>query len=78
MECCSRINGSVEGAIRLGLNNLVILGAWSIWNQRNQYVFDKISPCVATVIKRAGGEPELWEMVGARSITVLSAPLLGL
>jgi hypothetical protein len=75
MEWWSRINGLVEGAIRQDLNSLVILGAWSIWNHRNQCVFDKISPCVATVIRRAGEERELWEMAGARSIALLSAPL---
>jgi hypothetical protein len=38
----------------------------------------KISPYVATVIRRAGEEQELWKMVGARSNTLLSAPLPGL
>jgi hypothetical protein len=33
-----------------GVNSLIALGAWIIWNHRNRIVFDGISPSVSAAL----------------------------
>jgi hypothetical protein len=33
-------SGSVNGPIKKGLNSLIALGAWIIWDHRNKCIFD--------------------------------------
>ena len=39
-----KINEQVDGQIRQGLNSILILGAWTIWNRSNRCVFYRASP----------------------------------
>jgi hypothetical protein len=60
-----------------GLDSLIILGFWTIWNHRHSCVFDKITPNVDAAI-RAEEERVLWEMAGAKNLSLLTAPIPGL
>jgi len=42
-----KVEASIAGDLRKGLNSLVILGSWSIWRHRNSCVFNGSSPSVA-------------------------------
>jgi hypothetical protein len=44
----------VSGIARDGLNSLVILGVWTLWKQRNGYVFYNKSPSINDAIRRVG------------------------
>jgi len=33
-----KVNNTVQGAVRQGVNSLIILGAWTLWNHRNKCV----------------------------------------
>jgi hypothetical protein len=46
---------AVSGDFRLGLNSLVILGAWSIWRHRNDCVFNQALPNVNLALALARG-----------------------
>jgi hypothetical protein len=39
-----KINEQVDGQIRQGLNSILILGAWTIWNRSNRCVSYRASP----------------------------------
>ena len=45
-----KVEASVAGDLRKGLNSLVILGAWRIWRHRNMCVFNGSSPSVAAAL----------------------------
>ena len=40
----------VDGQIKKGLNSIIILGAWSIWNHCNCCVFDGITPNLSGIM----------------------------
>jgi hypothetical protein len=67
---------SVRGLVRKGLNSLIVLGAYIIWNHRNKCVFDNWNPNVSLVIRMTLDERWMWEMVRAKGLSYLSAPLL--
>jgi len=67
-----KVEASVAGDLRQGLNSLVILGAWSIWRYRNNCVFNGASPSVAAAIALAFEEAHLWSLAGARGLTLLA------
>ena len=62
--------------MRQGINSLVMLGAWTIWNHRNGCVFDGAAPNLAGTLILAGEERRLW-LVGARGLSILTALLSG-
>jgi hypothetical protein len=67
----------VSRIARHGLNSLVILGVWTLWKPRNGFVFDNKSPNIADAIRRVGGlEVDHREMVGAKKLSLLTAPIL--
>jgi hypothetical protein len=68
-----------DGLMRQGVNSLIILGAWIIWNHRNGCVFDGAAPNLAAALILAGEERRLWSMAGARGLSFLTAlfPLPG-
>jgi hypothetical protein len=72
-----RIDAATTGLNKKGLNSLVILGAWIIWNHRNRCVFDGDSPNLTKALILAGEERQMWKMAGARGLSFLMAPLLG-
>jgi hypothetical protein len=63
-----------NGELRQGLNSLTILGAWTIWTQRNKCVFDGAVPDMARALTMASEERKLWSIAGARGISFLTAP----
>ena len=40
----------VSGQVQKGVNSIVILGAWNLWNQRNRCVFDGADPDLSNII----------------------------
>jgi hypothetical protein len=58
-----------------GLNSLIALGAWILWNPRNRIVFDGISPSVSAALCQAREEQQLWEMAGAKGLSFLAATI---
>jgi len=65
----------VDGLMRQGVNSLIILGAWTIWNHRNGCVFDGANPNLAGALIIAGEERRMWSAAGARGLSFLSALL---
>lgn len=62
-----KVNDQVQGIAEKGLNSLIILGFWTLWNHRNGGTFDRTTPSVDFAIRRAEEERELWEMAGANT-----------
>ena len=54
-----------------------MLGAWTIWNHHNGYVFDGAAPNLAGALIIAGDERRLWSMAGAQGLSFLTALLPG-
>ena len=69
-------NGSGD-MIMKGVNSLIALGAWIIWNHRNRIVFDGISPSVSAALCQAREEQQLWEMAGAKGLSFLATTIRG-
>ena len=67
------MNSGIDGQARKGLNSLIILGAWSIWNHRNRCVFDGIQPSLNGVLAVVKDELHLWSLAGARGVSHLLA-----
>jgi hypothetical protein len=65
----------VSGIARDGLNSLVILEVWTLWKQRNGCVFDNKSPSITDALKRVGLVVDLWEMAGAKKLSLLTFPI---
>jgi hypothetical protein len=61
--------------VRQGVNSLIILGAWILWNHRNCCVFYGLVPSVVGALILAGAECRLWISTGARGLSLLYAPL---
>jgi hypothetical protein len=59
---------SVEGVARKGFNSLVILGDWSIWKHKNEYVFGGSPPSVVVALQLTRDEALLWTMAGAKGL----------
>jgi hypothetical protein len=58
-----------------GLNSLIALGAWILWNHWNRIVFDGLSPTpsVSAALCQAREKQQLWEMAGAKGLSFLAA-----
>jgi hypothetical protein len=72
-----KVSLATSGLTRRGLNSLIILGAWTIWNHRNKCVFDGASPSMVEILILAGEERRQWMIAGARGLSHLVAPLIG-
>jgi hypothetical protein len=57
-----------SGLLLQGIDSLIILGAWIIWNQRNKCVFDKVAPDIVCALTISSEERMLWSVAGARGI----------
>ena len=68
-----KVDSAASGDYRLGLNSLVILGAWSIWRHRNDCVFNGATPNVNLALALAREEAHWWSLAGAKGISLLSA-----
>jgi hypothetical protein len=58
---------------RKGLNSLINLGAWILWNYRNWCVFDGAAPKMVESLILFGNERRIWMMAGARGLSHLMA-----
>jgi hypothetical protein len=77
LDWWERASSATSELVRQGVNSLIILGAWVLWNHRNRCVFDGLAPSVAGALILAREECRLWTSAGARGLSLLSAPLPG-
>ena len=56
----------MDGSHKKGLNSLIILGAWTIWNHRNRCVFDGTPPSLAGALLLASEEQRFWKLAKAQ------------
>jgi len=66
-------SNKVSGQVQKGVNSIIILGSWSLWNHRNRCVFDGISPNSSSVIRIIKEEMQQWSFAGARGVSHLLA-----
>jgi hypothetical protein len=59
---------------RKEFNSTVILGAWSIWKQRNRCVFEGVRLCLTTLEDGFKDEMRLWFSAGAKNMCSLFDP----
>ena len=59
---------AVGGQLQKGLNSLVILGVWTIWNHRG---FDVVPACLTRALLLASEELQLWGLARAKGILYL-------
>jgi hypothetical protein len=59
------VGGAVLGLTKKGLNSLIILGAWTLWNHRNKCIFDGCNPSMSLSLRAADEERRRWEVAGA-------------
>jgi hypothetical protein len=62
--------------LKKGLDSLIILDAWTIWNHRNKCVFDGRTPSLSSILASADKERSRWETAGAKGLCSLAAPLI--
>ncbi|GJN36468.1 hypothetical protein PR202_gb25373 [Eleusine coracana subsp. coracana] len=74
MEWWKMASEAAGGLTSRGLNTLIILGAWILWNHRNRCVFDGVSPSLAAALVQAGEERYLWELAGAKGFILFDSP----
>lgn len=72
MLCWEEVSWAVNRPIK-GLNSLIALGAWIIWNHHNKCIFEGWTPNVSLALSLAREEILLWEMAGAKSLSFLAA-----
>ena len=60
-----KASAATIGLTQKGLNSLIVLGAWIIWNRRNSCIFDGANPNIAETLKLASDERQQWTMAGA-------------
>jgi hypothetical protein len=64
----ARMNMAATGLVKKGINTLIILGSWTIWNHRNRYVFEKEAASLTKALVMAGEEWKLWVLAGAKGL----------
>jgi len=69
----ANISRRVSGQGKKGLNSIIILGAWSLWNLRNRCVFDGINPSFPSIVSVINEELLQWSFAGAREF-LFSSP----
>jgi hypothetical protein len=68
------VSETVDSPYRDGLNTLIVLGAWVLWNHRNKCVFGGLSPGIVVVLIQVGEERRMWELARAKGLSFLAAP----
>ena len=64
---------TLDKRTKRGFNSLVMLGAWMLWKERNDIVFNGASPRIERVLLLAQEEAALWRLAGAKGISELVA-----
>ena len=70
-DWCIKIDKLAPTVFRKGINSLIILGAWMIWKQRNDCVFNGVSTNVQRILTHIEEEAHLWCLAGARELARL-------
>jgi hypothetical protein len=76
-ELCAQVHlgtssSNASATIKIGLNSLIILGAWALQNRHNVCFFDGVSPSVSGDLSLAhDDELHLCSMDGARGLVHL-------
>jgi hypothetical protein len=58
----------VDGQNKKGLNSVIILVAWMIWNHLNGCVFDGRRPDLNGLLTSVLEEAHMWELAGAQGL----------
>jgi hypothetical protein len=69
------VSSKADGAVKKGLNSIVILVAWSLWNHRNRCVFNGLQPSLNGILSSIREELHQWGIAGARGIAHILALL---
>jgi hypothetical protein len=56
MDWWKKISDQLQGIVVEGLNSLIIVGFWTLWNHKNDCVSEMLIPDVASTIRKAGEE----------------------
>ena len=64
----------VSRMVKKGLYSFNILGAWMVWKHRNRVVFDGATPNLPLLL-RSAEERHKWQLVGAKGLSFLVAPM---
>ncbi|RCV33669.1 hypothetical protein SETIT_7G101000v2 [Setaria italica] len=62
---------TLDKGTKRGFNSLVMLGAWILWKERNDIVFNGASPRMERVLLLAQEEAVLWRLAAAKGISDL-------
>jgi hypothetical protein len=58
------ISKRVSGQGKKGLNSIIILGVWTLWNHRNHGVFDGVNPSLSSIVSVINEELLKWSFAG--------------
>jgi hypothetical protein len=76
LEWWKGVAEAVQGMVKKGLDSLIILGDWKIWNLLNRCVIDGETSSLSRILKQANEERNLcWELAGAKCLSYLAASL---
>ena len=67
------LSNKLSGQVQKGVNSLVILGAWNLWNHRNRCVFDGAVPNLNSLLSATREDLHQWSIAGARGVSFLLA-----
>jgi hypothetical protein len=66
------VTSRVDGPIKKGLNSVIILVAWSLWNHLNRCVFDGALPNLDGVLSSIREELDFWDSLELEELTTSS------
>ena len=73
-EWWRKASARIPKSKRKGFNSVVILGAWSLWKQRNRCIFYGARPCLSTSEDGFKDEMWLWFSATAKNMHSLFYP----
>jgi hypothetical protein len=66
-----KVSRKVDVLVQKGLNSIIILVAWSLWNHQNCCVFNGVQPNLNELLFTIRNEMYMWGSAGARVISFL-------
>jgi hypothetical protein len=66
MDWWRKIDVEFLGSVPIGLNSLIILGAWTLWNHCNRCIFDGIAPSLVAALSQVEEEKKLRSWLESR------------